>query len=85
MIAGMEGGIVGARGEIDSMSLIGIFLVGALKRKKGAKTGAGAGRGRGMVVVEAETGGGVEETGVGGVELNCIVTCEEYTGGVLQY
>jgi hypothetical protein len=72
MIAGMErgmaGGIVDARGETDSMTLIDMFLVEEeLRRKTGVRRGVEVGRGRG-IVVEEETGGGVAETGVGGVE-----------------
>jgi hypothetical protein len=71
MIAGMERGMaegtVGGRGEIDLMTLIGMSLVEEeLRRKKGGKRGVEAGRG---IVVEEETGGGVAETGVGGVEV----------------
>jgi hypothetical protein len=67
MERGMAEGTVGGRGEIDLMTLIGMSLVEEeLRRKKGGKRGVEAGRG---IVVEEETGGGVAETGVGGVEV----------------
>jgi hypothetical protein len=48
------------------MTLIDMFLVEEeLRRKTGGRRGGEVGRG---IVVEEETGGGVAETGVGGVE-----------------